>query len=106
MSKGAPTIESFTVRRGGRILTFAGGTETGQRYRANFDVLHLRPDPPLAVVADGMGDSEGSALASGTAVRVFVGEVLAAGRPPDPVKLRAAVAAAQRAVRAAGTRVG
>jgi serine/threonine protein phosphatase PrpC len=96
---------SFTVQRGARTLTFAGGTQIGRRYQANFDVLYLHDDPPLAVVADGMGDSPGSAVASRTAVDVFVARVLAAGRPPDPGKLRDAVAEAQRQVHAAGTRL-
>jgi serine/threonine protein phosphatase PrpC len=86
-------------------LSVAGGTHVGRRYRANFDVLYLRDDPPLVVVADGMGDSPASAVASRTAVDVFVAAVLAAGRPPDPGKLRAAVARAHREVAAAGAQV-
>ncbi len=97
--------DRFTVRRGARTLTFAGGTDMGRRYQANFDVLYLRGDPPLAVLADGMGDSRGSAVASRTAVDAFVAHVLAAGRPPDPGKLRDAVAEAQRQVHAAGARL-
>jgi serine/threonine protein phosphatase PrpC len=100
------TGEGFTVRSGERTLTFAGGSEIGRRYEANFDVLHLGGEPPLAVVADGMGDSPGSAVAGRTAVDVFVAELLAAGRPPDPAKIRHAVAQAQRRVRAAGARIG
>jgi serine/threonine protein phosphatase PrpC len=96
----------LVVNSGERTLTLAGGTEIGRRYHANFDVLHLAGQPPLAVVADGMGDSEGSAVASRTAVDVFVAELVAAGRPPDPAKIRHAVAEAQRRVRAAGTRIG
>jgi PPM family protein phosphatase len=82
------------------VVTIAGGTETGRRYQANFDVLYTRPDPPLAVVADGMGDSPAAAVASRTAVEVFV--ALAA---PDPAALRTAVALAHREVAAAGSRV-
>jgi serine/threonine protein phosphatase PrpC/uncharacterized protein YndB with AHSA1/START domain len=100
------TSGAFAVRSGARTLTLAGGTQVGLRYRANFDVLYLAGEPPLAVVADGMGDGEGSAVASRTAVDVFVTELLAAGRPPDPAKLRHAVAEAHRRVRAAGAHLG
>lgn len=95
----------FVARDGARTLTFAGGTEIGRRYRANFDVLHLGDDPALAVVADGMGDSEGSAVASRTAVDVFVAAVRATRRPFDAAAIRGAVAEAQRGVRAAGARL-
>ncbi|MEH1125366.1 PP2C family protein-serine/threonine phosphatase [Micromonospora sp. CPCC 206061] len=96
----------FVARDGARTLTFAGGTEIGRRYRANFDVLHLGDDPALAVVADGMGDSEGSAVASRTAVDVFVAAVRAAAPGPfGPAAIRGAVAAAQRRVRAEGARL-
>jgi serine/threonine protein phosphatase PrpC len=98
--------DSFVVGHGDRMLTFAGGTEIGRRYHANFDVLHLGDQPPLAVVADGMGDSEGSALASRTAVDVFVAEVQAAQRPLTPAAVRDAVAVAQQRVLAAGARIG
>jgi serine/threonine protein phosphatase PrpC len=94
----------FSVRRGDRTLRFAGGTQVGRRYTDNFDVLYLAADPPLAVVTDGMGDSQGSMLASHTAVEVFVARILAAGRPPDPAKIRDAVAEAQRRVLAIGAR--
>jgi serine/threonine protein phosphatase PrpC len=99
-------MTEFAVRSGERSLTLAGGTDIGQRYHANFDVLYLSGEPPLAVVADGMGDSEGSAVAGRTGVDAFVAELTAAGRPPDPAKIRHAVAEAQRRVRAAGTRIG
>jgi len=79
----------------------AGVTEIGRRYRANFDVLRIERDPPLAVVADGMGDSEGSAVAARTAVDVFVENLTGT----DPTTLRHAVAEAQRRVRAAGARI-
>ncbi len=83
----------------GRRLTAAAGSVVGIRYRENYDVLHLDGARPLAVVADGMGDGPGSLAAGRTAVDVFVRET-AAGAGPDG--LRAAVAEAQRAVRAAG----
>jgi serine/threonine protein phosphatase PrpC len=70
------TGEGFAVRSGERTLTLAGGTQVGRRYHANFDVLYLTGEPPLAVVADGMGDTEGSAVAARTAVDVFVAELL------------------------------
>jgi serine/threonine protein phosphatase PrpC len=95
-------IEQVEVRRAepavaGRRLTVAAGSVVGNRYRANYDVLHLDPARPLVVVADGMGDGEGSAIAGRTAVEVFVA---AAG--PTPQALRAAVADVQLRVRAAG----
>jgi PPM family protein phosphatase len=103
------TRDSFTVRDGDRTLTFAGGTEIGRRYHANFDVFHLGDDPPLAVVADGMGDSEGSAAASNVAVQVFVAEITEirmTHRPLSPAAIRDAVAVAQQRVLAAGARIG
>lgn len=50
----------------------AVGSEVGHRYPANFDVAHLTTEPLLAVVADGMGDSPGSALAGRAAVDTTV----------------------------------
>src|SRR2546421_9257817 len=79
----------------------AGGSERGRRSGANFAVLRIERDPPLAVVADGMGDSEGSAVAARTAVDVFVENLTGT----DPTTLRHAVAEAQRRVRAAGARI-
>jgi PPM family protein phosphatase len=81
-------------------LEIAAGSVIGNRYRANFDVLHADARP-VVVVADGMGDSEGSRVAGRTAVDVF-----AALAGPDPATLRAAVAEGQRQVRAAGARLG
>ncbi|TDP94925.1 serine/threonine protein phosphatase PrpC [Labedaea rhizosphaerae] len=68
------------------------GSDVGVKYAANFDVAHLAEQPLLAVVADGMGDSEGSALAGRTAVDTFVEEVHGS---VGPGQLRAAVALAQ-----------
>ncbi|WP_328612523.1 protein phosphatase 2C domain-containing protein [Amycolatopsis sp. NBC_00355] len=85
----------------GHVTRAAAGSEVGQRYSANFDVVHLTEDPLLAVVADGMGDGEGSRLAGRTAVDVFVAR---AGGSPD--SLREAVAAAQREVGESGRRIG
>jgi serine/threonine protein phosphatase PrpC len=85
----------------GRRLTAAAGSVTGNRYDANYDVLHLDPARPLAVVADGMGDGRGSALAGRTAVDVFAAS--AALMPaPSPAALRAATAQVHHAVRRAG----
>jgi serine/threonine protein phosphatase PrpC len=76
-------------------LTGAVGSEVGRRYRANFDVAHLDLDPLLAVVADGMGDSDGSALAGRTTVDTFVEGVRNARGKIGPETIREAVAAAQ-----------
>jgi serine/threonine protein phosphatase PrpC len=82
---------------GQRLLSATAGSVVGNRYPANFDVLHLDAARPLAVVADGMGDGPGSAAAGRTAVDVFVRQVAT-----GPAALRAAVAGVQRAVRDAG----
>ncbi|WP_328472168.1 protein phosphatase 2C domain-containing protein [Actinoplanes sp. NBC_00393] len=84
---------------GDRELTAAAGSVVGVRYRENYDVLHLDPDRPLAVVADGMGDGPGSRAAGRTAVDVFVREC---ALTPYPRGLQSAVAKVQREVRNAG----
>jgi serine/threonine protein phosphatase PrpC len=76
-------------------ISGAVGSEVGRRYRANFDVAHLDLAPLLAVVADGMGDSEGSALAGQTTVDTFVAGIGAARGKIGPESIRAAVATAQ-----------
>jgi serine/threonine protein phosphatase PrpC len=76
-------------------LTGAVGSEVGRRYRANFDVAHLDVDPLLAAVADGMGDSDGSALAARTTVDTFVAGIRAARGKIGPETIRGAVSAAQ-----------
>jgi serine/threonine protein phosphatase PrpC len=76
-------------------LTGAVGSEVGRRYQANFDVAHLDLDPLLAVIADGMGDSDGSALAGRTTVDTFVEGMRAARGKIGPASIREAVAAAQ-----------
>ena len=83
----------------------AGGSVVGRRYADNFDVVHVREEPLLAVVADGMGDGEGSRTAGRTGVAVFV-EQLSAAEEVDATTLRAAVARAQEEVGAAGRRIG
>lgn len=80
------------------VVAAAAGSDTGQRYRANFDVLHLRTEPLLAVVADGMGDGAGSARAGRTAVDAFVELIDHPGVPLTPNIIRDAVAQVQRQV--------
>ncbi|GAB7045173.1 PP2C family protein-serine/threonine phosphatase [Catenuloplanes indicus] len=95
-------------------LRVAGGTCVGNRYPANFDVLHIGDD--VVAVADGMGAGEGSATAGRTAMATFTAAVR---QPPEAQRpqamrqspvgaetLREAVAAVQRDVREAGRRLG
>jgi PPM family protein phosphatase len=79
----------------------AAGSDVGHRYAANFDVVHLNADPLLAVVADGMGDSPGSALAGRATVDTVV-----AGLTGDvtPDLIRTVVARAQTTVTEIGRR--
>ncbi|MBU2668494.1 protein phosphatase 2C domain-containing protein [Actinoplanes bogorensis] len=86
----------------GRRLTAAAGSVVGERYDDNYDVLHLDPGGPFAVVADGMGDGPGSTIAGNTSVEVFVRE---AAVGDTPATLRAATAKAQVSVRTAGRAV-
>lgn len=71
------------------------GSAVGRRYAANFDVAHLTTDPLLAVVADGMGDSRGSALAGRATVDTVVAGLTGAVTPD---LIRAVVALAQERV--------
>ncbi|MFI5841222.1 PP2C family protein-serine/threonine phosphatase [Catenuloplanes sp. NPDC051500] len=80
-------------------LTAAGGTCVGNRYPANYDVLHVGDE--LLAVADGMGASEGSATAGRTAMATFT-----AHPKGTPEALREAVAAVQHDVREAGRQLG
>lgn len=80
-------------------LRAAGGTCVGNRYPANYDVLHV--DAGLLAVADGMGASEGSAAAGRTAMDTFTTH-----RGSTAETLRTAVAAVQHDVREAGRRLG
>lgn len=97
-------------------LTVAGGSCTGNRYPANFDVLHVGD---FVAVADGMGAGEGSAAAGRTAMATFAAAVPVKPSPgtpgwpsaetpawPSAETLRDAVAAVQREVRAAGRALG
>jgi serine/threonine protein phosphatase PrpC len=95
-----------THRLGRLRLALAAGSDVGRRYRANFDVVHLDMDLPVAVVADGMGDGRGSAIAGRTAVDGFTAAARAAAPLPDAGGLRAAVADIQRRVGRAGTDLG
>lgn len=79
----------------------AVGSDTGNRYSANFDVTHLVERPLLAVVADGMGDGPGSAAAGRIAVDTFVDHVTRAAEP-GPNTFREAVAAAHARVSRVG----
>jgi serine/threonine protein phosphatase PrpC len=80
------------------------GSDIGHRYQVNFDVAHLSDDPLIAVVADGMGDGEGSAMAGRTAVNTLV--ACARSAAVDPNSLRAAVAEASEKAREFGEREG
>ncbi|VVJ24920.1 Protein serine/threonine phosphatase PrpC [Amycolatopsis camponoti] len=84
----------------------AAGSVVGRRYSDNFDVVHLGQEPLLAVVADGMGDGEGSRTAGRTTVDVVIDRIRTAGNTLDAATLRAAVAEAQVQVAAAGRRIG
>jgi serine/threonine protein phosphatase PrpC len=97
-------VTSYGV--GERTLTIAAGTDVGRKYPANFDVMHVDAERPIAVVADGMGAGRGSAVAGRTAVDGFVAGASAAGARPEAAVLRAAVAAVQRRVRIAGAGLG
>jgi len=98
---GATEIQRVELTVADRRLTMAAGSVVGNRYPANFDVLHLDRARPLVVVADGMGGGTGSRVAGRTAVDVFVGLAR-----PGAGSLRAAVAEAQRQVRDAGRQLG
>ncbi|MGW0434808.1 PP2C family protein-serine/threonine phosphatase [Micromonospora sp. NPDC003197] len=90
---------------GARRLTVAGGSRVGNRYPANFDVLHVDPTLPFVAVADGMGAGQGSAVAGTTAMSTFVAAVRAAGPSVGASQLRDAVAETQTRVRAAGAQL-
>lgn len=84
-------------------LRGAAGSAVGRRYHANFDVAHLDLEPLLAIVTDGMGDSEGSALAGRATVDIVVERILtvagkAVAGKVGPTTIRDAVAAAHEKV--------
>jgi serine/threonine protein phosphatase PrpC len=92
-------IQKVAWTAAGHRLTAAAGSVTGNRYDANYDVVHLDPGRALAVVADGMGAGPGSAAAGRTAVDVFARTASASA----PAALRQALASAQAEVRRAGS---
>ena len=61
-----------TFQQGRYRLTTAGDSCVGNRYPANFDVLHIDAGLPLIAVADGMGGGRGSAVAGATAMATLV----------------------------------
>lgn len=75
------------------VITAAVGSEVGNRYQANYDVAHLSVGPLVAVVADGMGDGPGSAMAGRTTVDLMVA---ALNENVDIATIHAAVAAAHQ----------
>ncbi|AYF28877.1 PP2C family serine/threonine-protein phosphatase [Micromonospora tulbaghiae] len=96
-------VESARRLTAGRLtLEIAGGSVVGHRYPENYDVLHVDPELPLAVLCDGMGDGEGSRVAGTTAAETFVAQVRAGWPAVGAAALRAAVAETQRRVRQAG----
>ncbi|MDG4786221.1 protein phosphatase 2C domain-containing protein [Micromonospora sp. WMMD1102] len=97
---------SRSYQVGAHRLSVAGGSRVGQRYSANFDVLHVDPVLPFLAVADGMGDGRGSTAAGGTTMETMVAGVRAAAPQIGPDQLRAAMAQAQSRVRAAGAELG
>ena len=101
--EGPVEITKVAWTAAGCRLTAAAGSVVGERYRDNYDVVHLDPGQPLAVVADGMGDGPGSTVAGLTAVEVFLRFLREAVVGSAPAALRAAVAEAQDAVRRAGS---
>ncbi|GIM89107.1 PP2C family protein-serine/threonine phosphatase [Paractinoplanes toevensis] len=90
-------IQKVAWTAAGHRLTAAAGSVVGNHYDDNYDVVHLEPGRPLAVLADGMGAGAGSAAAGRTAVDVFA----RAESAPAPAALRQAVASAQAEVRRA-----
>ncbi|SCL22653.1 Serine/threonine protein phosphatase PrpC [Micromonospora rhizosphaerae] len=100
-----PAVAAARHRAGPVEWEIAGGSVIGDRYPANFDVLHVDPALPFAAVADGMGAGEGSRMAGATAMGTMVQQVGAAWPAVGPRQLRAAVRAAQTRVRAAGARL-
>ncbi|MEV6846206.1 protein phosphatase 2C domain-containing protein [Actinoplanes sp. NPDC051411] len=82
-------------------MEFSGGAGTvvGNHYAANFDAFYLDAGLPLAVVADGMGDSAGSAFAGRASVEGFTETLRAAAAPHSPAALRQAVALLHDSVR-------
>jgi serine/threonine protein phosphatase PrpC len=85
------------------FINAAAVSEIGRRYRDNFDVVHVRTQPLLAVVADGMGDGPGSAMAGRTTVDILVDRLDGSSGLAD---IRDAVATAQQRVGDYGRQLG
>jgi serine/threonine protein phosphatase PrpC len=98
-------MRDVETRSGGLRVRIAVGTDVGRRYRDNFDVAHIGTAPPCAAVADGMGDSRGSAAAGRIAMAMFVDAISVPGAV-GPAGLRAAVASIQTRVNVEGRRLG
>ncbi|MFY1575236.1 hypothetical protein ACN26Z_10155 [Verrucosispora sp. WMMD703] len=81
-------------------LEVAGGSVVGNRYRDNYDVLHVDATLPFAVVADGMGDGEGSRRAGAAAVPTFAALVREAWPEIGADRLRTVVDAVRNLLRA------
>lgn len=76
------------------MITMAAGTQIGNKYTENYDVLLVEDN--LLIVVDGMGSGEGSRFAGRTTM-AMMSERLRGG-PPDANLIRTAVAEAHRAV--------
>jgi serine/threonine protein phosphatase PrpC len=85
------------------FINAAAASEIGRRYRDNFDVAHVGTQPLLAVVADGMGDGPGSAMAGRTTVDLLVDRLDQSSGLAD---IRDAVATAQQRVGDYGRELG
>ena len=83
-----PVEPARRLTAGRLTLEIAGGSVVGHRYPENYDVLHVDPELPLAVVCDGMGDGEGSRIAGTTAAETFVARVRADWPAVGPTGLR------------------
>jgi len=81
-------------------LSGAAASVTGNRYAANFDAHHLETAGPVAAVADGMGDSPGSAFASRTSVGRLAETPREAGGGCSAAALREVVGSLHDSVRA------
>lgn len=103
-------VADRAVQSGPLRLTLAGGSCVGNRYAANFDVLHVDDRLAFIAVVDGMGDGAGSAAAGRTTMDVVVPGVRRAAVEPGGLvgaaTLRGVVAEAQRQVIAAGAELG
>jgi len=88
------------------FINAAAASEIGLRYRDNFDVAHVSTQPLLAVVADGMGDGPGSAMAGRTTVDILVDRLRTGAASTALADIRDAVATAQQRVGDYGRELG